>query len=94
MTVRHTLILSLYSEDENRGDRQVELFSFWIQLFDSLFYKNELPKSQCLNLLEWDFYNKNTGKKDLSITARLFYQVIFRIFLTAFSFFKNFCFLS
>jgi len=90
MTARHILILTLYSEGANREDRQVELFSFWIKLFDSLFYKSELPKSQCLNLLEWDFFNKNTGKKDLGIATRLFYQIISRIFLTVFSFFENF----
>jgi hypothetical protein len=90
MTERHSLILTLYLEGENREERQVELFSFWMNLFDSLFSKNELPKSQCLNLLEWDFYNKNTSKKDFGVVAHVFLRIISRILLIAFSFFKNF----
>lgn len=34
--------------------RKVEFFSFWMQLFDNLYFESNLPSSETLNLLKWD----------------------------------------
>ena len=56
--------------------RKVELFSFWLQLFDNLYSDSSLPSGKSLHLLQWDLTGKvSTSNKQNNRMTDFFLKI-------------------
>ena len=79
------IILSLFKEINKSERRKLILFDFWLDLFDALYKEDSLPKSQCLNLLEWDLDKINQDSPSVKSSN---IKNIFRPFIYLLSFIR------
>ena len=61
--------------------RKVELFSFWLQLFDNLYSDSSLPSGKSLHLLQWDLTGKvSTSNKQNNRMTDFFLKIFSFLF--------------